>query len=276
MSPVPGHFRSRLNTEKIQWTATGVFVAAIAAVGFVMMTLTSSPLAKGAAFLWLPGALQLMAGVWLGPVKGTIAGGLGAYLAGILAYGGWGPVDIIMNPVAGGFANSFLPWLLFRILKINPTLGSPEDSAQVVMSAALRLLVILLLAIGIAVLGLVLQLGPWAYLPSLALVLLAPLFLRNLTLNPSDVIKGVVVCVLISAISALIGGYGQVFGGQTWAGALLGTSLGWFLGDTVSAILGLYMLAAFTPRAVAYGICSFPIPTPTLANQGDQSTKPAS
>lgn len=87
--------------------ATLVFTVSIAAIGALMMTLTSSPTAKGASFLWLPAALQLMAGVWLGPWRGLIAGGLGAYLAGILAYGGWGIVDIIMNPVAGGIANSF-------------------------------------------------------------------------------------------------------------------------------------------------------------------------
>lgn len=230
------------------------------------MTITSSPLAKGAAFLWLPAALQLMAGVWLGPIRGTIAGGLGAYLAGILAYGGWGPVDIIMNLIAGGLANSFLPWLMFRILRIDPTMGSTEESAAVVLSAALRLLIVLAAAIGVAVLGLYMKLGPWGYLPSLALVLLAPLFLKNLSLNPLNVVKGVGVSILISAVSALIGAYGQVYGGQTWAGALLGTSLGWFLGDTVSAILGLYMLAVFTPRATHYGINGFTISTNSAAS----------
>ena len=59
-----------------------------------MMNVTSSPSMKG-AMLWV--ALQLVAGVWLGPVRGMIAGGLGAYAAGILAYGGWGLADIIMT-----------------------------------------------------------------------------------------------------------------------------------------------------------------------------------
>ncbi len=215
-------YRTRLDRAQIQWTATGIFIAAIAAIGFAMMTVSSSPVAKGASFLWLPAALQLIAGVWLGPIRGTIAGGLGAYLAGILAYGGWGPVDIIMNPVAGGLANSFLPWLLFRLLRIDPTLGSAEESARLIISAALRLGLVLLLAILVAVAGLLFGLGSWGYVPSLALVLICPLFLRNLSLNPLEVIKGVGVCIFISAVSALIGATGQVVGGQTWPRLSLG------------------------------------------------------
>src|SRR5436190_9247744 len=63
-----------------------IFMAvAIAALGWVMITVSSSPTVKGASFLWLPAALQLVAGVWLGPIYGTLAGGIGAYAAGILA-----------------------------------------------------------------------------------------------------------------------------------------------------------------------------------------------
>src|SRR4030043_1218876 len=63
---------------------------AIAAIGWVMMTVGSSPTVKGASFLWLPAALPLAAGGWLGPWLGALAGGLGAAAAGTLAYGGWG------------------------------------------------------------------------------------------------------------------------------------------------------------------------------------------
>src|SRR5437868_15052134 len=91
-------YRKDREGAAIAFQATVFFTVSIAAIGAIMMTLTSSPTAKGASFLWLPAALQLMAGVWLGPIRGMIAGGLGAYLAGILAYGGWGLVDIIMNP----------------------------------------------------------------------------------------------------------------------------------------------------------------------------------
>ncbi len=44
-----------------------IMAVAITAIGWVMLTRTSSPSVKGASFLWLPAALQLVVGVWLGP-----------------------------------------------------------------------------------------------------------------------------------------------------------------------------------------------------------------
>jgi hypothetical protein len=135
--------------ELVRSGATVFFTVAIAFVGAMMMVLTSSPLVKGAAFLWLPAALQLIAGVWLGPLRGFIAGGVGAQVAGIIAYGGWAPADFIMNLVAGGFANSLLPALLFRWLKIDPALGSVSvriSHAAIIVVSLTAFLIILALA----------------------------------------------------------------------------------------------------------------------------------
>ena len=108
---------------------TAVIIAVfITLIGYVAMTVGSSPTVKGASFIWLPAALQLVAGVWLGPWLGLLAGGLGAYAAGILAYGGWGIVDIIMNPIAGGVANAMLPAILFRMYRVDPTLGAQRPA----------------------------------------------------------------------------------------------------------------------------------------------------
>ncbi|MCX8042815.1 MAG: hypothetical protein N3B18_01660 [Desulfobacterota bacterium] len=245
------HYQSqRRKATFIQSQMMGIFIAAIAAVGYVMMTLTSSPFAKGASLLWLPASLQLIAGIWLGPIRGTLAGGIGAYLAGIIAYGGFGPVDIIMNLVAGGFANSFLPWLLFKILRIDPTFGSTDIDHKDVLRAALRLISIMIIAVVFAFIGKLLGLGNWGYIPSLIVVLISPLFLRGIKINAPQVLLGIFVCVFISLISSLIGGLGQVVAGNNWTAALIGTSLGWFLGDTVSSILGLYILAVFTDSAI--------------------------
>ena len=116
-----------------------IMAVAITAIGWVMLTLTSSPSVKGASFLWLPAALQLgvLTGVFFSdrPWWGFLAGGLGAYAAGILSYGGWGITDIIQNPIAGGFANAMLPALLFTALKIDPTFGTKKPSD--VLSGAL-------------------------------------------------------------------------------------------------------------------------------------------
>lgn len=245
-----GHEPGPLRTQ-----ATIFFIVTIAAVGAVMMTLTSSPTAKGASFLWLPAALQLMAGIWLGPWRGAIAGGLGAYLAGILSYGGWGLVDIIMNPIAGGLANSALPAILFSLLRIDPSLGTTKTRDPVeLLHAAGRMGTLIAVTLILAFAAIPLKIGFWGYLPPFALLLLAPVVLKGLQINKRHFILAFLVCVIISAISAAIGVAGQVVGGQTWQAAVIGTGIGWFLGDTVSAVLGLYLLASFTDRARKVGI----------------------
>src|SRR2546428_4790453 len=98
----------------------------ITLIGYVAMTVGSSPTVKGASFIWLPAALQLVAGVWLGPWLGLLAGGLGAYAAGILAYGGWGAVAIIINTIARGGANPPLSALLVSVCPVEPPLCAPR------------------------------------------------------------------------------------------------------------------------------------------------------
>jgi hypothetical protein len=233
-----------------------VFAVLIAVIGAFMMTLTSSPQMKGAAMLWIPAALQLIAGVWFGPKRGLLAGGLGAYAAGIIAYGGWGLVDIIMNPIAGGIANAWLPAILFMKLKINPDFGADSKNIK---AAIFRILAILLFVIAIGILPLFLKnIESWVFYVGASVVLLAgmPLILWNIKINKVHFFIAVIIVIVISAISALIGSYGVVVGGNTWEGALIGTGLGWFLGDLVSCFLGLYMLAYFTERARNMGLCS--------------------
>jgi hypothetical protein len=233
-----------------------IMAVAIAAIGWVMMTIGSSPSVKGASFLWLPAALQLVAGVWLGPWWGLLAGGLGAYAAGILAYGGWGIVDIIMNPVAGGFANAMLPAFLFAWMKIDPTFGTKKPGD--VLNGAVRILILTLLVLAAGLLNIVLNLpSPWGFLiPLVALIVGAYVLLRNLTLNMRDFLLGVLVAVIVCAISALIGAIGATVGGKPFAAALVDPGIGWFAGDTVSAILGLFLLPMFTLRLRDAGIAN--------------------
>lgn len=231
--------------------ATVVFGVLIVITGALMMTLTSSPEMKGAAFLWLPAALQLIAGVWLGPVRGFLAGGLGAYGAGILAYGGWGPPDIVMNLVAGGVMNSAAPALLFRMFRIDPSFGGSPTKLWTPMRNLLLLLVGLII---IAVAMIPLGIGSWAYLAPLTAVLLAPLLFRNISVTVRDFMLALFVAVLISFLSACLGVLGSYMAGQSLEAAIFGVGVGWFLGDTISAILGLYILASFTEQAWQNGI----------------------
>lgn len=232
-----------------------VFAVLIAVIGAFMMTLTSSPQMKGAAMLWIPAALQLIAGVWFGPKRGLIAGGLGAYAAGIIAYGGWGIVDIIMNPIAGGIANAWLPAVLFRWFKIDPSFGAqPKD----MISATIRIFFVFLFVLAIGVLPVFFsEISTWAYVIAILILFISlPLIFWKVKINKYQFFIASIICVIISAISAVIGSAGVVVGGNTWEGALIGTGLGWFLGDTVSCFLGLYILAYYTTRARNRGLSS--------------------
>lgn len=206
---------------------------------------------KGAAFLWLPAALQLIGGVWFGRTRGLLAGGLGAYAAGIIAYGGFGLADIIMNLLAGGIANSFLPAVLFRFFRINPDFGAEPQQVQEAATSLGFLLVGVLL---FALLAIPLKMGFWGFVPSLILLFAAPIVFRNLRVARRDFALAFSICVLSCAASALIGCFGVVLSGQSWPAAIIGTGIGWFLGDTVSALLGLYIMAAFTRDARKVGL----------------------
>ncbi|MEI6088996.1 MAG: hypothetical protein WCR42_00940 [bacterium] len=232
-----------------------VFAVLITVIGAFMMTLTSSPQWKGASMLWIPAALQLIAGVWFGPKRGLLAGGLGAYAAGIIAYGGWGLVDIIMNPLAGGIANAWLPAILFSMFKINPDFGAETKAMK---TAVIRISIVLLFVLGIGVLPLfIIGLDIWAYIIAMIVLLGGmPLILWKVRINKTQFLLAVLICFVISSISAFIGSVGAVVAGYPWKAALLGTGLGWFLGDTISCFLGLYMLAYFTKRARKMGLCS--------------------
>ncbi len=235
--------------------ATIVFAGMIAVIGAGMMTLTSSPFMRGAAMLWIPAALQLMAGVWLGKTRGLIAAGLGAYAAGIFAYGGFGLPDIIMNAVAGGLANGWLPAVLFQTLRIDSSFGIDQHDQGKLLFASLAMLGMVILA---GLLPIFSDISPIVSY-SAALVLLALSLFMSFLHSPKiwlPLSKAVVVCITSCAVSAVIGTAGTTLTGQSWKAAALGTGVGWFFGDLVSSILGLYMLAIYTPEARRRGIAT--------------------
>lgn len=231
-----------------------ILAVAIAVIGYVMMTIGSSPTVKGASFIWLPAALQLTAGVWLGPWLGFLSGGIGAYAAGILAYGGWGLVDIIMNLIAGGFANSLLPAVLFRAFGIDPLLGAKKQSQ--VSAGFGRMLILSALVLGAGMVNIALRLpSPWGFaLPLVTLFVGARILLSNLGLDTRSFSLAIIVAVVVCGVSAFIGAVGATVGGKPFAAALMDPGVGWFAGDTPSAMLGVYLLPMFTKRLRDAGI----------------------
>jgi hypothetical protein len=123
-----------------------------------------------------------------------------------------------------------------------------------VRRAVLSLGSLLLLVLGLALLAIPLEMGWRGFLPSLAVLLVAPFFLRNMRLNKRDFVLAFLVVVVSCGLSAGLGVVGTVLAGQSWPAAVVGTGIGWFLGDTVSGLLGLYILAAFTKRARQAGL----------------------
>jgi hypothetical protein len=233
--------------------ATAAFMIAIALIGAFMMGVTSSPAVKGAALLWLPAALQLMAGVWLGPTRGFVAGAFGAQAAGVLAYGGWAPSDWIMNFVAGGLANSALPALLFAAFRLDPAFPAPQGAktrGTLLWTIGLTIAVVAVAFIQKPLLEAAhVDMGTWGYVLPLLFALI-PIVLGLARLGTAVQFSlAVVVVVLICFVSASIGVVGAVVGGQTLEGAVVTVGIGWFMGDTVSCIIGLYALAALTPWA---------------------------
>jgi hypothetical protein len=236
----------------IRDAAVAVFAVLIALLGAAMMATTSSPLAKGAAFLWLPAALQLIAGVWLGPIRGFFAGAIGAQVAGIIAYGGWGLPDWIQNFLAGGLANSLLPGLLFRFFRIDPKLGAKADALG---RASLVILAVTIIAVIVAFVLFQLGFSKWfGYFPPMLILLFTVYYWKPAASDRGQYFPALWIAVFSCLISAVIGTAGNVVAGQSWGAAILGTGIGWFLGDTASSILGLYMLAQFTERAQINGL----------------------
>jgi hypothetical protein len=124
-----------------------------------------------------------------------------------------------------------------------------------VLSGAGRALVLTLIVLTSGLLTIPFNLGPWGLLFPLVVMLVAGWILfRNLQLSQRDFLLGVLVAVIASLASAVIGAIGATVGGKPFAAALLDPGIGWFLGDTVSAILGLYLLALYTERLRNAGI----------------------
>lgn len=158
-----------------------------------------------------------------------------------------------MNLVAGGLANSMLPGLLFRGFKIDPDLGAKPRNLGV---AIVRIMGILFVVVALTLVLNHFKFGLWGYVPQLVLLFLAPRYIRDLEIGipTRKIILAFFICIVSSFLSAVIGSGGAVVGGLSWKGAFLGVGAGWFLGDTVSSLFGLYILATLTQRARDAGL----------------------
>jgi len=78
--------------------------------------------------------------------------------------------------------------------------------------------------------------------------------LRDVKIEQRHFLPAVFVAVFVCVVSALIGAIGATVGGKPFGAALVDPGIGWFVGDTVSAILGLFLLPLYTTRLREAGI----------------------
>jgi len=113
---------------------------------------------------------------------------------------------------------------------------------------------VLVLAAGLVNIALGLPV-PWGFLlPLVVLVVGALVLFRDVKLDMKHFVPAVVIAVVACLVSALIGAIGATVGGKPFAAALVDPGVGWFVGDTVSAVLGLFLLPLFTKRLRVAGI----------------------
>ncbi len=115
------HELTDLDRRQLDYFAV-VFTALIGVVSFAAMSLSVGG-QIGFILLCIPAALEMLAGIWLGPVRGMLAAVVGAYVAAAFAYGGWGLVAIANPIVAGGAVNAILPPLVFQLVRIDVHAG---------------------------------------------------------------------------------------------------------------------------------------------------------
>lgn len=110
------HSREKMNYETV------LFITAIAIVGFFAMAV-GYPI-SGVPLLPLVAALQLIAGVRLGPRRGLIAAGVGALFADVFAYENFTLIHLISDPLlTGAPVNVLLPSFLLRLFSERIPLG---------------------------------------------------------------------------------------------------------------------------------------------------------
>ena len=139
-------------------------------------------------------------------------------------------------------------------MKIDATLGT--DKPGDVLKGAVRILILtaLVLAAGLANIFLNLP-SPWGFVtPLIVLGAGAFVLLRDVKIEQRHFLPAVFVAVFVCLVSALIGAIGATVGGKPFGAALVDPGIGWFVGDTVSAILGLFLLPLYTTRLREAGI----------------------
>jgi hypothetical protein len=234
--------KNKINLTRKE-SETIVFTATIAMVG-IAESMVHGRFIRIAPALPLVAALQLIAGLRLGPLRGLIAAVIGTYISSAYTYWSFAFVDVIQSPLfVGSAVNAFLPSVLSRLFQTAP-FRVKESKAE--KKAIFTLFFFLASVIFIEVLPILIGMGGWTYRSfALASALLfsivaSSIVLLSTTREKGQVFSLLVVLIISSVMSAVIGSTGAIFSAK-W-NAITDTMIPWLLWDLICSIAGIQLL----------------------------------
>lgn len=230
---------------------TIIFTATIAMVG-IAESMVHGRFMRIAPTLPLVAALQLVAGLRLGPLRGLIAAAIGTYILSTFIYGPFAFVDIIQTPLlAGSAVNALLPSLLSRLFQTAP-FKVRESKAE--NKSIFVLFFFLTSVIVVEVLPMLIGMGGQTFRSfALASALLLSIVAGSSVLRSTAREKGqffslLVVLVISSLMSAFIGSARGIISAK-W-NAITDATIPWLLWDIIYSIAGIQLLVMLDLGAI--------------------------
>lgn len=219
---------------------TVLIMMTIAIVGFTVMSIESGALMSGVHLLPLVAAMQLIAGVRLGPLRGSIAAGIGTFFPAMVAYGSFDFVRILTSPiVAGAPVNALLSSSMFKLLEIDIQDGEEINNKEKTFFMSNLFLAAIFFA---AVSPVFLWIDGWAYRASTLLLLIVglSLYLSKL-IKPGQRSSMLMVLIITSIMSSIITSSRAVLA-SGWD-AVFVIAVPWFIWDMIYSMCGLQLLS---------------------------------
>ena len=223
---------------------TLLFTAAIASFTFAAESIARGNLISASAILPLITAVQLLAGVWLGPFRGTAAATVGGFLGYELGSAGGSFTQACLDPiVAGGVVNSLLPSLLLLLLRISVRRESDTSSVGKNFLAVSGFLACIILAASGS--GSIPGTKWLEHIPVLFVCTAGVLLFLHMVKGKQKKFLLLEVVLLSCLESALMGAAVAAAQHQGWAGSSISAGISWFAWDLSYSLLGLCILNSF-------------------------------
>lgn len=216
-----------------------IFTTTIIIVGFWAEFITRERVTSGVPVLPLVAAMQLLAGMRLGTLRGAIAAVTGGLVVSVFAFGEFRLAQILLDPfVAGGAVNALIPSFLLRQLETSTEADIPTGKAKDGLS---NFVIIMAVIVFVALLPAFISTVYWIYLSStiLLFILSAMIFLLESRENRKSilVLEAIIAGDLVSSFIRSASAASSV----GWR-PLIYDSVSWFLWSGIYFIFCLFML----------------------------------